>query len=107
MTKVSVLIAVYNTEKYLHECLDSLLHQTLEEWEAICVDDSADELGSMDLPDFDDLEATSLGDNNFSNATETSIEDNSTESLNLPDFDDLEATSLETENTFLHPKHPA
>ncbi|MFW5514712.1 MAG: glycosyltransferase family 2 protein, partial [Prevotella sp.] len=41
MTKVSVLIAVYNTEKYLHECLDSLLHQTLEEWEAICVDDAS------------------------------------------------------------------
>lgn len=41
MTKVSVLIAVYNTERYLHECLDSLLHQTLEEWEAICVDDAS------------------------------------------------------------------
>ncbi|WP_413083927.1 Hsp70 family protein [Treponema sp.] len=62
-------------------------------------DDSADDLGStLDLPDFDDLEATSLGDDNSSNATETSIEDNSTESLNLPDFDDLEATSLETDD---------
>lgn len=41
MTKVSVLIAVYNTEKYLPECLDSLLNQTLMEWEAICVDDAS------------------------------------------------------------------
>lgn len=41
MTKVSVLIAVYNTEKYLPECLDSLLNQTLMEWEAVCVDDAS------------------------------------------------------------------
>ena len=36
---VSILIAVYNTEKYLTQCLDSLLLQSHTDWEAICVDD--------------------------------------------------------------------
>lgn len=37
--KVSVIIPVYNVEKYLNRCLDSLLSQTLEEIEIIAVDD--------------------------------------------------------------------
>lgn len=41
--KVSVIVPVYNAEKYLRECLDSLVGQTLPELEIIAVDDcSAD-----------------------------------------------------------------
>lgn len=39
MSKVSVLIAVYNTEKYLAECLDSVCSQTLQDIQIICIDD--------------------------------------------------------------------
>ena len=41
MPKVSVIIPVYNVEKYLRECLDSVIHQTLHDIEIICVDDGA------------------------------------------------------------------
>lgn len=39
--KISVITAVYNTERYLAECFDSMLRQTLKEWEFIIVDDGS------------------------------------------------------------------
>ena len=39
--KVSVIIPVFNVEKYLDQCLQSVLAQTLEDIEIICVDDAS------------------------------------------------------------------
>lgn len=39
--KVSVIIPVFNTEAYLREALDSVLGQTLQEIEVICIDDGS------------------------------------------------------------------
>ena len=39
--KVSVIIPVYNGEKYLGECLDSILGQSLKEIEVFCIDDGS------------------------------------------------------------------
>lgn len=39
--KVSVLVPVYNVEKYLAACLDSLVNQTLKEIEIICINDGS------------------------------------------------------------------
>ena len=41
MVKVSVIIPVYNVEEYLKECLDSVVNQTLEDIEIICVNDGS------------------------------------------------------------------
>lgn len=41
MVKISVIIPVYNDEKYLRECLDSVSCQTLEDIEIICIDDGS------------------------------------------------------------------
>lgn len=39
--KVSVLVAVYNAEKYLSVCLDSLVNQTHRDIQIICIDDAS------------------------------------------------------------------
>ncbi len=44
MVKVSIITPVYNTEKYLCRCIDSLINQTLKDIEIILIDD-----GSTDL----------------------------------------------------------
>lgn len=38
---VSFVIPIYNVEKYLRRCLDSVLNQTFTDWEAICVNDGS------------------------------------------------------------------
>ena len=54
---VSVIIPMYNTEKYIGECLQSLLNQTLKNFEVIVVDDcSTDkslEVAEKMVPDFE------------------------------------------------------
>ena len=39
--KVTVLVAIYNAEKYLMECLESLINQSLKEIEIICINDGS------------------------------------------------------------------
>ena len=41
MAQISLIIPVYNVEKYLRRCLDSVLNQTFQDWQAICVDDGS------------------------------------------------------------------
>jgi len=39
MTRISIVMPVYNSEKYLRACLDSLLRQSFIDFEVICIDD--------------------------------------------------------------------
>ena len=39
--KISVIVPVYNVEKYLSECLDSIVNQTLKDIEIICLNDGS------------------------------------------------------------------
>ena len=41
MPILSVIVPVYNTEKYLHRCVDSLLQQDLKDIEIILVNDGS------------------------------------------------------------------
>ena len=39
MAKITVIVPVYNGEKYLHECIDSILGQTFKDFELLLLDD--------------------------------------------------------------------
>ncbi len=41
MAKVSIVVPIYNVEKYLRQCLDSIANQTLTDIEVICVNDGS------------------------------------------------------------------
>ena len=48
MVKISVIIPVYNVEPYLPKCLDSILGQTFQDMEVLCVNDCSTD-GSLDV----------------------------------------------------------
>ena len=48
MTKISVIIPVYNAEKYISRCLDSVKNQTLTDIEIICINDRSTD-GSLEI----------------------------------------------------------
>ena len=41
MPTLSIILPIYNTEKYIRESLESILHQTYSDFEIICVDDGS------------------------------------------------------------------
>ena len=41
MIGVSVIVPVYNAEKYLEKCMNTICNQTLKEIEIICVNDGS------------------------------------------------------------------
>ncbi len=46
MTKISVIIPVYNAEKFLEQCITSVMNQTLKELEILCVNDGSTDASS-------------------------------------------------------------
>lgn len=46
--KISVIVPVYNVEKYLYRCIDSILAQTFTDFEVLLIDDgSKDKSGEI------------------------------------------------------------
>ena len=46
--RVSIIVPIHNSEKYLEQCLDSLVGQTMPDIEIICVDDGSTD-GSREI----------------------------------------------------------
>ncbi len=41
MIKVSVIVPIYNVQKYIAQCLESIQKQTLDSFEILCIDDQS------------------------------------------------------------------
>lgn len=52
MVKVSIIVPVYNVEKYLRQCMDSIIVQTLKDIEIICIDDGSTDSSGGILDDY-------------------------------------------------------
>ena len=52
MAKISVIIPVYNVEKYLSKCLDSVVNQTLKDIEIIVVNDGSPDNSQKIIDDY-------------------------------------------------------
>ena len=50
--KVSIIIPVYNVEKWLRDCLDSVLAQTMQDLEVLCIDDASPDNSGMILDEY-------------------------------------------------------
>lgn len=52
MPKVSILIPIYNVEKYLGQCLESIINQTLKDIEIICINDGSSDASAKILNEY-------------------------------------------------------
>lgn len=54
MPKVSVIVPVYHVEEYLRRCLDSLLAQTYDDYEVVCINDCSPDHSQQILEEYAD-----------------------------------------------------
>lgn len=91
--KVSVIVPVYNCEKYLKDCLDSILGQTLQEIEVICINDGSTDRSGKILEEYaaNDTRVTVLSQVNrgLSISRNRGLEDAQGEYIQFCDSDDM------------------
>lgn len=92
MSKVSVIIPVYNVEKYLKKCLDSIICQTLNDIEIICVNDGSTDASLSILEEYakndQRIKVISQKNQGVSVARNTGIENSSADYIMFVDSDD-------------------
>lgn len=100
MYKVSVIIPVFNSEKYLKKCLDNIINQTLEDIEIILIDDGSKD-NSLDIikkysEKHDNIKYKSKKNEGQAIARNLGIEMATGEFISFVDSDDyIETTMLE------------
>lgn len=98
MCKISIIVPVYNVEKYLKKCVDSILAQTFKDFELILVDDgSPDNSGAMcDQYAKEDARVKVIHKENggLSSARNAGIEAAKGDYLGFIDSDDFIATDM-------------
>ncbi len=101
MKVVSVIIPVYNVEKYLPKCLDSVVGQTYTNLEIICVNDGSPDNSSAILEDYakkdSRIKVINQANKGLSGARNTGIESATGEYIVFLDSDDwMDAEAIKT-----------
>lgn len=91
--KISVIVPVYNVEKYLSECLDSIVTQTYDDYEVICVNDGSTDSSLEILNEYADryekVRVISKENGGLSSARNCGIDNATGDYLYFLDSDDL------------------
>ncbi len=88
MTKISVIVPVYNTEKYLRQCLDSLINQTFHDIEIICVNDGSTDNSAKILAEYSNIKVITQCNQGPSVARNVGIEAANGDYIGFVDSDD-------------------
>ena len=91
--KVSICVPIYNMEKYLSECLDSLVNQTLKDIEIVCVNDESKDK-SLDILNeyskkYSNIKVISQKNTGLGGARNTGLKNASGEYVGFVDADDF------------------
>ncbi len=93
MEKVSIVIPVYNAEKYLNECINSILNQTYANMEILLIDDGSTDKSSsicdMYCQKYKDIIVYHLNNGGVSKARNYGIEKATGEFIIFVDSDDI------------------
>lgn len=54
---ISIIIPAYNTEKYIEECIKSIINQTYQNWECIIIDDGSQDNTNSIIKNWTDLDS--------------------------------------------------
>ncbi|SHI64564.1 Glycosyltransferase involved in cell wall bisynthesis [Cruoricaptor ignavus] len=112
MKKVSVIVPVYNTERYLRKCLESLVNQTIDSIEIIVVNDGSKDDSQEIIDEFagrfpEKILAFKKENGGLSDARNFGLEKASGEFIGFVDSDDLVEEEMFAEMYGLAKKHQA
>lgn len=106
-TSISIIIPCYNSEEYLSECIQSILNQTFDKWEAICVNDGSTDNTLTILQQFSNkdprIKVISQQNNGVASARNKALSQCTNNYICFIDSDDtIEANFLETLFKYIH-----
>ena len=60
MVSISIIMSVFNSEKYLKEAIDSILKQTFRDFEFIIIDDGSSDSSVTIIKSYEDIRISSF-----------------------------------------------
>ncbi len=92
MTQITIVLPVYNVEKYLAQCLDSITNQTFKDFECVCVNDGSTDNSLKILQEYAQkdqrFKIITQENKGLSGARNTGIKNTNTKYLTFIDSDD-------------------
>lgn len=111
MPKISIIMPVYNSEKFLREAIDSILNQSYKDFELILVNDGSTDKSSDICDEYSKIDSRihviNQVNGGISNARNSGLKVAKGEFIVFSDNDDIFSVDLLKENIHLAEKHNA